>query len=353
MSPERRRDAAALAVEELSDLPALDALAPEWWKLWRGAASAATPFQSPAWLLAWWRAFAPGEIMTLAVRDRANGGALAGLAPLYVSGRTVRLIGVGVSDYLGLLYRDGDGSRVAAAVLEHIADRRSACWDVCDLFDLGPGEPLLDAPLPATAAMCRDERHESGEPCPVLRLPARLDDLGAHVPTRMLEKLRYYRRRLGREGDVRIERATRENLPRLMDTLLSLHGARWAERGEAGGVLADPRVRRLHDAAAPALLDADALRLSALSLDGRTIAVFYGFADRRRTYYYLGGFDPAFARFSPGAVIVGHAIEEAVREGAAEFHFLRGREPYKYAWGAEDRPSFRRVLSQGAAIDGE
>src|SRR5689334_817449 len=116
MSPERRRDAAALTVEELSDLPALDALAPEWWTLWRGATSA-TPFQSPGWLLAWWRAFSPGEVVTLAVRDRES-RALAGLAPLYVSGRTVRLIGVGVSDYLGLLYRDGDGPRVAAAVLE-------------------------------------------------------------------------------------------------------------------------------------------------------------------------------------------------------------------------------------------
>src|SRR5690349_13076639 len=114
-----RPDAAALAVEELSNLPALEALAPEWWALWRDATESATPFQSPAWLLAWWRAFSPGEVMTVAVRERGSGGALVGLAPLYVSDRTVRLIGVGVSDYLGLLYRDGEGPRVAAAVLDH------------------------------------------------------------------------------------------------------------------------------------------------------------------------------------------------------------------------------------------
>jgi CelD/BcsL family acetyltransferase involved in cellulose biosynthesis len=41
---------------------------------------------------------------------------------------------------------------------------------------------------------------------------------------------------------------------------------------------------------------------------------------------------------SAGTQIVAHAIEEAAREGATEFHFLRGGEAYKYAWGV-DRPN--------------
>ena|SRR5438105_11909593 len=57
---------------------------------------------------------------------------------------------------------------------------------------------------------------------------------------------------------------------------------------------------------------------------------------------YLSGFDPALARFSLGTLLVGHAIEEAVREGAEEFDFLRGQEDYKYRWGAKDRLVYRR-----------
>jgi CelD/BcsL family acetyltransferase involved in cellulose biosynthesis len=38
---------------------------------------------------------------------------------------------------------------------------------------------------------------------------------------------------------------------------------------------------------------------------------------------------------------LGHAIEAAKAEGAASFDFLRGREPYKYAWGARDQPKVR------------
>jgi CelD/BcsL family acetyltransferase involved in cellulose biosynthesis len=86
----------------------------------------------------------------------------------------------------------------------------------------------------------------------------------------------------------------------------------------------------------------------ALRLEGRTAAVFHGFAARDRTSYYLSGFDPAFERFSPGTLVVGHAIEEAAREGAAEFDFLRGGEPYKYRWGARDRPCYAVRLGSAA-----
>jgi CelD/BcsL family acetyltransferase involved in cellulose biosynthesis len=38
-------------------------------------------------------------------------------------------------------------------------------------------------------------------------------------------------------------------------------------------------------------------------------------------------------------------MAEARREGLSEMHFLRGQEPYKYNWGAEDRPTFHLVLA--------
>jgi Acetyltransferase (GNAT) domain len=44
------------------------------------------------------------------------------------------------------------------------------------------------------------------------------------------------------------------------------------------------------------------------------------------------------------ALVIDYAIRAAVREGAAEFDFLRGREAYKYRWGATDRLTYRRRL---------
>ncbi len=69
-------------------------------------------------------------------------------------------------------------------------------------------------------------------------------------------------------------------------------------------------------------------------------------------FYYLGGFDPALRAASPGAVLLARVAEEAIRSGLRRLDFLRGREAYKYAWGAVDRPAVRRVLAPRAALAG-
>jgi CelD/BcsL family acetyltransferase involved in cellulose biosynthesis len=167
------------------------------------------------------------------------------------------------------------------------------------------------------------------------------------VPPRRLRELRYLQRRAEREAAARIETATASDLEDGLDSLFGLHAARWRARGQ-DGVLASPDVQRFHRDAARRLLAAGLLRMYALRLEGRTAAVFHGFAARGRTYYYLAGFDPAFERFSPGTLAVGHAIQEAAREGAAEFDFLRGGEAYKYRWGARDRPCYSVRLGSAA-----
>jgi CelD/BcsL family acetyltransferase involved in cellulose biosynthesis len=84
------------------------------------------------------------------------------------------------------------------------------------------------------------------------------------------------------------------------------------------------------------------LRFYALWLDGQVVAALYGLADRSRFHFYISGFDPDAAKLSVGSLSIGHAVRQAMDEGLAEFHFLRGRERYKYDWGAVDRPMFAR-----------
>jgi CelD/BcsL family acetyltransferase involved in cellulose biosynthesis len=128
-----------------------------------------------------------------------------------------------------------------------------------------------------------------------------------------------------------------------MQDFLRLHEGRWAPIA-GHGVCADPVVRAFHLRVAQRMIDAGILRLYVLRLGNSTAAAYYGFTAKRTAYAYLSGFDPEFAELSPGTQIVAHAIEEAVREGAREFHFLRGGEAYKYAWGAVDRENTALAL---------
>ena len=111
-------------------------------------------------------------------------------------------------------------------------------------------------------------------------------------------------------------------------------------------MLEDDAVRRFQRSALPQLAAAGLTRLYLVSIAGQIAGAYYGLSHRDRAYGYLTGFDPAFAHESPGTLLVGHAITEAQREGARELHFLRGRESYKYLWGARDRWNQRRSFER-------
>jgi CelD/BcsL family acetyltransferase involved in cellulose biosynthesis len=321
----------------IRDPDALSALAAEWGSLW-DRCPGATPFQSPAWLLPWWRHFAPGELLVATLR---HDGHLRGLAPFYVEngvlGRRVLPIGISLSDYHDVLADPAATIDVVGALGGAMASDNS--WTEWELPELAP-----DADALRLQAVEGAERQDSAcSICPVLVLPSEPSQLERSLPATKRRKLAMARNRAARRGSVEIARADAGSAAGLLDALIALHTARWSERQQAG-VLADPRVVKFHHAALPLFMEAGVARLYGLRIGGRIAAVYYGFAHRDRAYAYLGGFDPDFAFESPGTVLIAAVMADAIGEGTREFHFLRGQEPYKYEWGAGDRINTRRVF---------
>jgi len=302
----------------VSDLSSIE---PQWLDSYRRSAGA-TPFQSPMWLLPWWRAFGSGEVCAVQSGDS--------LAPLYVVREDDEslgmFIGSGISDYLDMLGSDGD------AVLAELASVDCQMWD---LQQLRPSSPLLSAAVPAGWS----DNVEDQEPCPKLVIEGAGDELQNLVSTHFRKKILYYRR----QKPFVIESANESNLDEPLTALFELHAARWQQRG-LPGVLADDAAQRFHREVAPAMLREGELRMYATRIDERIVAVFYGFAHAGTVFYYLSGYEPELEKLSIGTLIVAHAIEQAVRDGATTFDFLRGAEEYKYAWGAKDEMNKRRQL---------
>ena len=55
----------ALAIDELETLDDLLALRSQWVELWRRCADS-TPFQSPAWIIPWWKRFGSDQLRVVA-----------------------------------------------------------------------------------------------------------------------------------------------------------------------------------------------------------------------------------------------------------------------------------------------
>jgi CelD/BcsL family acetyltransferase involved in cellulose biosynthesis len=327
-----------IEIAQITDEAGLVRLRSEWEALWERD-PAATPFQSPAWLLAWWRFFGTAEPRVLTARDD---GELVGILPLYLlrepDSRKLLPIGVGLSDYIETLL---DPAASAATDLFMAAIAETPGWDECWLPDLVPEGVLSRAVAPS----CLADGNSAASPCPVLALPANPANPGEVLPRKTLRDLHQARKRTAVAGEVVIETISEDRLDATMDDLFRLHEQRWRARGECG-LCSDPRVQGFHRTAAHELLSAGMLRMHRLSIDDAALAVSYGFIARGSAYAYLGGFDPSQSWFSPGTQVIAHAIEQASAEGAARFDFLRGGEGYKYAWGAVDRGKVSRHLSR-------
>ena len=328
------------AIDVITRAEDLAALESEW-----DALHPPTPFQSSAWLLPWWRAFAAGELCTIVCRE---GRDLVALAPLFVvrrraeGPREVQLVGTGNTDYLDILARDEHAQTCAELILEVLADRaqdrEGGGWDVCDFRNLRPGSPLRSAAVPEGVMA----RHLDEAPCPTL-------DLREPLPSAIAHDIAYGRRRAERDGGLRVQhsRDISVDADAAMDALFALHAMRWRARGEQG-MLHDAATRAFHRDVARASRrpgrSASTLQLLTLSLGDTPIAAHYGFVHDRRAYYYLGGFDPRFAKVNAGTLAIAAAIDDARARGATTFDFLGGGEAYKYAWGATDEPRTRRIL---------
>ncbi len=316
-----------LAISLVTDDTDLQSLEPAWQALW-DRVPGATPFQSPAWLLPWWRVFGTARPMVACLRD---GNRLAGLLPLYVleedGHRKLLPLGIGISDYCdALLEPDVPDDAVRGLLAEALDAGRSAGARVCDLVDVPAASRLRQASPPVGW----HSAWRPDMPCPVLPLPAWAADAPAVVPARQRRKLRMNRHRADRAGGWRLEEATRATAPDLLDQLLRLQAQRWHE--------VDPAVRQFHRAALPNLLETGLLRLAALHVAGRMAALCYALSDRQqRLMFYMIGFDPALAAVSPGSLLIAAMIDEAIARECPAVHFLRGGESYKYAWGAQDR----------------
>ncbi|HEV7138989.1 MAG TPA: GNAT family N-acetyltransferase [Steroidobacteraceae bacterium] len=314
----------------------LAALQPQWWELWRRAA--ARPFLSPAWLLPWWQVFRPGELRSIAVMDGAR---LIALAPLYCDRGRLLPLGIALSDYLDVLVDPAD-PRALPGLARGV--RELPDWNECSLEELPPAAAALDLPAPDG---CGDGA-EAQSACPVLALPRSAERLCEAVPAGKLRKLRMARHRADRCGGLALQCVGGDGIGEFLHELTRLHRARWGEKG-GSGALRGELVEEFLARATPQLHAAGLGRLFLLRLGGTCAGAYYGLSDGRRAYAWLGGFDPRFAYESPGTLLIAHAIEAAVAEGCGEFHFLRGRERYKYEWGAVDRWSVRRVLWREAA----
>jgi CelD/BcsL family acetyltransferase involved in cellulose biosynthesis len=315
-----------LDAELVDSRAALAPLADVWDEL---AVAAGRPFCAPAWMLAWLDHAAGAEVAprVIVVRDGGEPVALAPfvLATSRVGVRRLSLMAGVVSAGVDVLARPERAREAAGAV-------RSA------VGDLGADVAYLDG-VPAESAW--PELLTGGPPYRDVTVPAPLIELaGGHDAWlagrtgSFRRRMRQLRRRLEQRGAVWRLTRTAAELPRDLAAFSRLHRARWDFRGGSGVLTAG--VDAMVAQAGRELLPSGRFRLWSLEADGEIVCSQLFLAAGRRCGWWLGGFDPAWARESPTLALLDRIVADAFERDEDVLDLGAGDQPYKerFATGA-------------------
>jgi len=175
--------------------------------------------------------------------------------------------------------------------------------------------------------------------------------LAANFDHKRRKELKRQRARLSEQGALKLETLNQNNdLYGFVEDLLQLEAAGW--KGERGTALRnDEATVEAFRAATANLHHAGKLRFWRLSLNGRAIAALFAIVEGNEAWLGKIAYDEAFAKFSPGTLIILDATESFFAEGGiarVDSSAIPGHPMIERIW--RDRIGFQDVLVAGPDV---
>ena len=322
-----------------------------------------TLFLTWEWQTAWWAAFGQGKDMHL-LGGRDAAGELKVVLPVFsqetrlspvtslpdinienptaAAGddrrRTAHLMGGSeVSDYLDVVAASQDNSEACAALLDAWAEREDC--RILDLRNLPAASPTISSITQLARSRGWQAQATKEDVCPVLELAATWDEyLANSLNRKKRHELRRKMRKAEQEVDVHWSWIEPSNIDVGLQVFFELHRASDSNKD----TFMSERMEGFFRGAALAAQDAGWLRLAVLRFDSHAVASYLCFDYLGDRLLYNSGFDvSSYGHLSPGIVLLGHLIDDAIESGCRRFDFLQGNERYKYDLGATDTEVWR------------
>ncbi|MFF1449431.1 GNAT family N-acetyltransferase [Streptomyces sp. NPDC058274] len=314
-------------------------LAPAWGRLYRRC-SAATPFQSHAWLHSWWLSYGTrGRLALVVVRD---GGELRAAAPLMrVRAPLPALVPLGgaISDYGDVLLDDEYAEPAASALAEALT--RAARGALIDFREVRPGAAVERI----HARWSGPRRRVRDSVC--LELPARpMDELLERLPPSRAQRARAKLRKLTALG-IEHRVVPHDEVDTALRRLLELHQLQWRGRKVTTEHVRPRFAEHLVRSVSRMVRSGDAM-VTEFRIDGTVMAVDLTLMSPRLTGGYLYGADPRLRELKAdvATMLLSACAEEAVSGERQVLSLLRGDEPYKSRWRPEEVVNQRLLLAR-------
>lgn len=323
-----------LEVEICDDLAALQSVEEEWRSLWRNSSNPIV-FLHPLWTRCWWTYYGESyRLKVLLVRTR--GGELIGIAPMsQLAQDPHKLTWIGgkeLTDYMDFVVRKGREVQALEAVGHRLKELLNLGGELALSFVREDSVALSEHNVNLKAGWDVEIRLQECSPWVHLleTWEEYLESLSSHDRHELRRKLRKAQSSLPLEfRSVRDDASWDE----AMDNFIRLHRLSHPEKA----AFMDHKREAFFREMASCFREEGLLRLTELRVGKTPISSAISFVWGKTWALYNSGFDPSYRQYSAGILHVAYTIREAMEEGLSEYDFLRGREAYKYSFGAKDR----------------
>ena len=326
-----------LVPECITDLDSLQALGPAWQALSARLPENTDFFATWDYTWAYLNFHRPAQWQVVALREAGSQRLVAVFAlqlfQLEAGGQMYRAcqpLGTGYLTYIEFAV-EGARRRDALQVLLNRVLRQQLAIDVAIFWPLHQSSPLylsLLEDLGTSAAL------------KTLRIPDNLHEIEtrglslerhlAACSSKSFQHAAYCQRRLQAMGTLHFTLSEPpETMPAVLHALCQQNLRKFAGRHAFGHL---PQWSAFMAEMVVSLSRAGLAQLSTLRLEGRVLASGVTFLHKRRRYFYLVDYDPAFARYSPAKVLLAKLIEQTFGEQGV-FCFGAGSSRYKRDWG--------------------
>lgn len=332
-----------MKVERIRDPESLEELKDAWNELLFSSEQNCI-FLTHEWISSWWESFSEENSLEILIFKEEK-GCLAGIAPFMIKNKILRFIASQeVSDYCDVITHNERREEFYENLLDYLKTNYPDVEKI-ELMNLKASSPTLSF-LPRLAPEHGYSfSFNETEVAPLLELPSSYEDYIKGLSKKNRHELRRKLKRMDSLEGVKITKiADSRELQSALLTFIALHKEGspskekfWGKKGMSDFFQEIASRFSLQKWVEPNLL----------FYEDRIMAALLNFSYSDQILFYNVAFNKDFARYSPGLFLFNHCIKQAISEGKKKADFLRGREKYKYYFGAEDSKIFRLILTQG------
>jgi CelD/BcsL family acetyltransferase involved in cellulose biosynthesis len=336
-----------MKVDRINDFDRFLGLAEEWNSFLYNSGKDCV-FLTHEWFRSWWE-YLSGKNSLEVLLFKDDQDRIIGIAPLMTDGRSLRFMASHeVTDYCDFLFLQDKKEEFYNSLLYYFSENYldQTRLEFINIRSSSPTCVLI--PEMASDYGFSHSLIET-EVTPVLSVPSIYKDYINGLKRKNRHELRRKLKRIERLDGIKIKKITEtRHLQPAIESFISLHKKSSPEKQAFWTIEGMPDFFKnvVHRFSKKGWVE-----MNVLFFEDSLISALLNFLYGNEVLFYNVAYDLEYATFSPGFYLFHASIVEAISREKSSIDFLRGREKYKYDFGAKECKIYSLILKRGESAE--